>query len=67
MCLTICPAALCSIEDNNLRAEGGMKLAEAFAEMPNLREVKCVLAPHVQTARPWNRWIPALIDLPYLE
>jgi Ran GTPase-activating protein (RanGAP) involved in mRNA processing and transport len=52
MCLTICPAALCSIEDNNLRAEGGMKLAEAFAEMPNLREVKCVLAPHVQTARP---------------
>ena len=29
-----------------------MKLAEAFAKMPNLREVKCVLAPHVQTALP---------------
>ena len=34
---------LCSIANNQLRPEGGMKLAEAFAKMPNLREVKCVL------------------------
>ena len=35
---------LCSIANNYLKAEGGMKLAEAFAKMPNLREVKCVLS-----------------------
>ena len=33
---------LCSIANNYLCAEGGMKLAEAFAKMPNLRKVKCV-------------------------
>ena len=32
-----------SIAGNVLQAKGGIKLAEAFAKMPNLREVKCVL------------------------
>jgi hypothetical protein len=42
--LGICPAAaLCSIASNYVGAEAGMKLAEAFAKMPNLREIKCVL------------------------
>ena len=50
--LIICPAVACSLADNELGAGGGMKLAEAFAKMPKLRQVKCVLATHVQTVRP---------------
>jgi hypothetical protein len=44
--------SLYSVASNQLGVEGGVKLAEAFAKMPNLREVKCVLAPHVHTALP---------------
>ena len=50
--LIICPAGLLSIANNYLGAKGGMKLAEAFAKMPKLPEVKCVLAPHAHTALP---------------
>ena len=50
--LIICPAVFCSIADNALGVKGGMKLAEAFADMPNLREVKYALTAHVQTSLP---------------
>eukprot|EP00966_Prymnesium_polylepis_P304341 7031698-Prymnesium_polylepis.1 len=43
--MSICLAVRCSIADNFLKVEGGMKLAEAFAKMPNLRKVNCMLAP----------------------
>ena len=49
--------SVCSLARNNLTTYGRdmsavIKLADAFTKMPNLREVKCVLAPHVQTALP---------------
>ena len=47
----------CSLAENYLTNRGEdmsavIKLADAFTKMPNLREVKCVLAPHVQTILP---------------
>jgi glycine cleavage system regulatory protein len=52
--MACCMHSGCSLAENNLTNYGEdmsavIKLADAFTKMPNLREVKCVLVPHVQT------------------